>query len=220
MNRRCSPTSAEAGESPPGSLPRCSAYVSLAASVPCASAGSLSSRVTWTPGMVTSEKPAPDSPGLGSCESRMVIFSHFACPTGALTVCGSPFGWSGLSAVPRSVCTRTSVGAARVPSPGSGVSWIEAGIAVGVSKATRSHWPTGWPGVPSAHAVSGLPSKAFTGSYCGSWKSQLPLLEAVTEAAPRSTAVVWWRTPPTGRICLGGRPASWRLPGGFRSSGV
>ena len=44
----------------------------------------------------------------------------------------------------------------------------------------RIHWPTGVPALPSAQAVSGLPSKALTGSYCGRWKSQLPLEEAVT----------------------------------------
>lgn len=61
---------------------------------------------------------------------------------------------------------------------------------VGEEKPIRSHWPAAFPALPSAHAVWGLPSKAFTGSYCGRWNSQLPLLEAVTEAAPRRTAVV------------------------------
>ncbi len=58
-------------------------------------------------------------------------------------------------------------------------------------KPMRSHCPSGVSGAPSVHAVSGLPSKAFTGSNCGRWKSQLPYDDAVTERAPRSSATVW-----------------------------
>lgn len=212
LNRRCSPTSADAGDKPPASVPRCREYTVAAASVRAASAGSTSMRVTCTSGTDTSENPAPERPGRACCAARTVIFIQEASPTGALTVCGRPFVFKGLSAEPRSVSIRTCVGAARMASPGRGVSWREAGMSVGWEKSTRSHCPTGSPGLPSAHAVSGLPSKAFTGSYCGRWNSQLPLLEAVTDAAPRSTAVVWCSVPSDGRICLGFSPGFCRLP--------
>jgi hypothetical protein len=68
---------------------------------------------------------------------------------------------------PRSVSTRTRVGAERTLSCGSGVTRIESGISVSSVKPIRSHCPSAEPAAPSAHAVFGLPSKAFTGSYCG-----------------------------------------------------
>ncbi len=212
-NWRCSPTSAETGERPPGSLPRCREYVADGAVDFSSSVGSCSSRVTCTSGIDTSERPAPDSPARGVCDPVIVIFSHFATPAGALTCCFAPLVSSWLSMLPRSVWTRTEVGAARMPSPGSGVSPISDGTDVGRVKPIRSHWPTGSPALPSAQPVSGFPSKACTGSYCGRWNSQLPLLEAVTEAAPRSTPVVWWSMPSEGRIWRGGRPGSWTLSG-------
>jgi hypothetical protein len=88
------------------------------------------------------------------------------------------------------------------------------------AKAIRSHWPFADPGTPSAHAVAGLPSKAFTGSNCGRWKSQLPYEDAVTERAPRSSATVWWAMPSVGRIWCGFLPASWAASGALRSSRV
>ena len=64
------------------------------------------------------------------------------------------------------------------------------GSLVGWPKLIWIHWPTGVAGSLSAHAVAGLPSKALTGSYCGDSPSQVPAEEAVTLAAPESTATV------------------------------
>ena len=93
---------------------------------------------------------------------------------------------------PFSVSTRTLVAADRTLSCGNGVTLNDEGMSyAGSENPIRSHSPSGEPATPSAQAVSGLPSKALTGSNCGRWNSQLPLLEAVTARAPRSTAVVW-----------------------------
>lgn len=68
---------------------------------------------------------------------------------------------------PFSVSTRTRVAADRTPSWGSGVTLNEDGMSTESVKPIRSHCPSAEPAAPSAHAVSALPSKAFTGSYCG-----------------------------------------------------
>ncbi|UXX93267.1 hypothetical protein N7U49_15715 [Streptomyces sp. AD2-2] len=123
--------------------------------------------------------------------------------------------------MPFAVCTRTFVAAARTLSCGSGVTLNERGMSYDPpANPMRSHCPFGEPGAPSAHAVSGLPSKAFTGSNWGSENSQLPLDDAVTERAPRSCATVWWAMPFVGRICFGFFPASWTASGALRSVGV
>lgn len=70
-------------------------------------------------------------------------------------------------AEPFSVSTRTRVAADRTPSCGSGVTLKDFGMFTEPSKRIRSHCPFAEPGAPSAHPVSGLPSKAFTGSYWG-----------------------------------------------------
>lgn len=185
-----------------------------------ASEGSSSIRVTCTPGIAMSVKPAPVSPGRPCWDSRIVTFSQDACPVGAATVCVDPSGFSGLSLKPRSVSTRTTVGAARTFALGSGVTWSEPGSSVGVVKSIRTHSSSGEPGDPSAQPVSGLPSKALTGSYCGRWNSQLPTDEALTFLAPRSTAVVWCSAPDVGRICRGLRSGSCAASTALRSSAV
>jgi hypothetical protein len=84
VQRRCSPASVPVGEKPPGSVARCSETTSAAASVRSASVGSRSMRVTWTSGMVISEKPAPDRSERRAAESTMVTFSQLVAPSGAL----------------------------------------------------------------------------------------------------------------------------------------
>ncbi len=218
VNSRCRPTSAGATDRPPGSLPRLSEYAAGPVVPLGASVGRRSIRVTCTPGTETSENPAPVSPGRPCWDARIVTFSQVASPSGAATRWVPPSGRSGLTRLPRSVSTRTTVGAARTSPLGSGVRSRDPGIAVGPVKAIRSHSPRGEPGDPSAQAVSGLPSKALTGSYWGRWKSQLPTEEAVTDSAPRRTAVVWWRSPETGRIWRGSAPGSWTADSALRSS--
>ena len=57
-------------------------------------------------------------------------------------------------------------------------------------KLTCIHCPTAPSGLASVHAVDGSPSKASAGLPCGTSHSQDPADEAVTLAAPVSTATV------------------------------
>src|SRR5262249_54708685 len=67
---------------------------------------------------------------------------------------------------------------------------IAAGNLTWRAKVIWIHWPTGVVGFASVHTVFGLPSKALTGSNCGDSLSHDPVDDAVTEAAPDSTATV------------------------------
>jgi hypothetical protein len=60
----------------------------------------------------------------------------------------------------------------------------------GWSKSIWIHCPSARPGLASVQAVDGSPSNALTGSPCGTSHSQDPAEEAVTLAAPVSTATV------------------------------
>src|SRR5271165_2306873 len=60
----------------------------------------------------------------------------------------------------------------------------------GLEKLIWIHCPTALTGLASVQAVAGLPSKAPAGSACGTSHSQDPAEEAVTLAAPVSTATV------------------------------
>ncbi len=172
--RRCRPASVPVGENPAGSAVRCRETTSAEASLSPASVGSRSRRVTWTSGRSISEKPAPASPVRRATESVIVSFIQLDVPFGALTRCVEPSGRRKLVAAPLSVSTRTRVGADRTLSCGNGVTLKDDGRSREPVKSIRSHWPFGEPATPSVHAVAGLPSKAFTGSNCGRWKSQLP----------------------------------------------
>ena len=76
----------------------------------------------------------------------------------------------------------------------------------GLEKLTWIHCPTALAALASVQAVAGLPSKALAGSPCGTSNSQEPAEEAVTLAAPVSTATVWWPAVPAGSSWRGGSP--------------
>ncbi len=65
------------------------------------------------------------------------------------------------------------------------------------------HCPPALPGLASVQAVDGSPSKALTGSACGTSQSQDPAEDAVTLAAPVSTATVWCPAVPVGQQLAG-----------------
>ena len=119
----------------------------------------------------------PTARRFGAATRVIVIFSHFAGPDGRLDrLCGAV---RLERAVRRRRCRSPRVRTVgRGPHAVAGQRGQLEGVrhaAVVCAKSIRSHCPAGVPGAPSAHAVSGLPSKAFTGSYCGRWNSQLPL---------------------------------------------
>jgi hypothetical protein len=76
----------------------------------------------------------------------------------------------------------------------------------GPEKLIWIHCPTALTALASVQAVAGLPSKALAGSPCGTSNSQDPADEAVTLAAPVSTATVWWPAAPAGSSWRGGSP--------------
>lgn len=103
-----------------GSAARCSDTIRAEAAVSSPSSGSRSSRVTFTPGSSTSEKPAPVTPGRGTVEPVTVSFIQRVGPAGASIRSRSPSTRRNDVAEPFSVSTRTSVGAARTRSGGAG----------------------------------------------------------------------------------------------------
>ncbi len=58
------------------------------------------------------------------------------------------------------------------------------------SKVIWTHWPTALFGSASVQTVFGLLSNTLAGSICGVSPSQEPVDDAVTAAAPASTATV------------------------------
>src|SRR3984957_3590348 len=141
--------------------------------------------------------PAPGPPGAPPRAAAMVPRSQLLVPGGIRS------GWA--AAVTRVLVTArpAAVATTRRVATGRGMSssnWIVAwpDKRRGVEKLIWIHCPAALTGLASVQAVAWLPSKAFAGSPCGTSQSQEPAEEAVTLAAPGSTATVWGPAGPGG----------------------
>ena len=126
-------------------------------------------------------------------------------PGGIPSGWAAPVAWVAVAARPAAVVTTRRVATGRGMSSSSR---IVAGPdrSRGRGKLIWTHCPAALTGLASVQAVAGLPSKAAAGSARGTSQSHDPAEDAVTLAAPVSTATVWWPEAPAGSSWRGGSP--------------
>src|ERR1700719_1999187 len=135
------------------------------------------------PGISTSLIPAPGEPAMTLLAPAIVTRSHLVGPAAAPSGCTEPSGSMVVVTLPAAVLTWSWLATGRLDPSLSSWTPMRAGIRTVRLKLIWIHWPTGVFGLPSVHDVAGFPSKALTGSNCGSAVSQEPYDEAVTAAA-------------------------------------
>ncbi len=142
-----------------------------AACRPAGSCAGWSRRVTRTPGISTSDIPAPGYPRLTRRAPTSVMRSQRVRP-------GTTFsGWIALVAatlvvaLPAAVDTRSRLAISRSVLSSSRRIPTLADRSIWPAKLIWIHCPTGVRSLPSAHAVAGSPSKALAGSSC--WVSAI-----------------------------------------------
>ena len=144
-----------------------------AASVPGAggSCAGSSRRVTRTPGISTSDIPAPGLPGVTRPAPAIVIRSQRVMPGTTFSCWVAPVAATAVVALPAAVDTRSLVAISRSGPSSSRRIPIRVGRFTWLGKVTWIHCPTGVSALPSAHAVAGSRSKALAGSSC--WVSAI-----------------------------------------------
>ena len=120
-----------------------------------------------------------------------MIRSVLVGPGGTRSGWGAAVGRTALVTTPASVRTVSRTGTGRAAWSSSSVTPIEPGSTMRWSKVIWTHCPTAVVGLASDQTVLGLLSNTLTGSICGVSASQEPADDAVTVAAPVSTATVW-----------------------------
>ena len=119
-----------------------------------------------TPGISTSDIPAPGYPGLIRRAPVIVMRSHRVAPGTTVSGWIAPVAATAVVALPAAVDTRSSLPISRSVLSSSRRIPTLAGRSSGPGKLIWIHCPTGVSSSPSAHAVAGSPSKALAGSSC------------------------------------------------------
>ena len=142
-----------------------------AACLPAGSSAGWSRRVTRTPGISTSDIPAPGYPRLTRRAPAIVMRSQPVRPGTTFSGWIAPVAASLVATLPAAVDTRSTLAISRVVLSSSRRIPMLAGRSSWPVKLIWIHCPTGVRSLPSAHAVAGSPSKALTGSSC--WVSAI-----------------------------------------------
>ena len=132
--------------------------------------------------------PAPGPPRVPPRVAAMVIRSQRVLPDGMSSGWAAAVVWVSVTAWPVAVVTTRRVATGRGTSSSRRIVTGPDRFS-GRSKLIWIHCPSASE-VASVQALSGSPSKALSGSACGSSQSQDPAEDAVTLAAPVSTATV------------------------------
>ena len=142
-----------------------------AACWPAGSSAGWSRRVTRTPGISTSDIPAPGLPRTTRPAPAIVMRSQRVRPGTTFSGWTAPVAATRVVTLPAAVDTRSTLAISRSVLSSSRRIPTRAGRSSGPEKVIWIHCPTGVRSLPSAQDVAGLPSKALTGSSC--WVSAI-----------------------------------------------
>src|SRR5581483_1003686 len=156
---------------------------------PSGSCAGRSSRVTWMPGISTSEIPAPAPPDTRRLAPVIVIRSELVSPGLTRSCWTPPVAATWVVTLPAAVETRSELAISLAGLSSSMRLPTVAGSRIGWSKLIWFHCPTGVV-PPSAHAVAGSSSNTLAGSSCRVSPSHDPYEDTLTCAAPDSSATV------------------------------
>ena len=142
-----------------------------AAWLPAGSWAGWSRRVTRTPGISTSDMPAPGYPRWTRRAPAIVMRSQLVRPGTTFSGWIAPVAATLVVTLPAAVDTRSRLAISRVVLSSSRRIRMLAGRSAPSAKPIWIHCFTGDHSSPSAHAVAGSPSKALAGSSC--WVSAI-----------------------------------------------